>query len=40
VFDEQTVNRISDILVIVNPLGRDQPAIGKAAQLALRRGGG
>src|ERR1700675_4443590 len=29
------VDRISDILVIVNPLVRDQPAIAKAAQLAL-----
>jgi universal stress protein E len=32
------MNRITDILVIVNPLVRDQPAIAKAAALASRFG--
>jgi universal stress protein E len=38
--ENTAMNRISDILVIVNPLARDQPSIAKAATLAARFGSG
>jgi universal stress protein E len=38
--EDITVDRITDILVIVNPLVRDQPAIAKAATLARWLGAG